>query len=175
MQRVAQPVQRRTSAVGASRGPVGVLRGEDSLAGTIARLAAPLERRAMRRDRSRSAICFGTSADLIKLMLAPWCAVVLVNVGPSGAKRHPGEKGAQHLVYTPRGRIPDQVARCGGRRPPTPCLVLTSPKSWSGADHRERCRPRSWSYHPRRPCIAKSKPRCRSVSAPCGNHKVQYE
>jgi hypothetical protein len=46
-----------------------------TLAGTIA-LATPLDRRAaMRRDRNLSAMCLGTSTDLIKLILAPWTAV----------------------------------------------------------------------------------------------------
>ena len=45
-----------------------------TLAGTLA--LAPLDRRAaMRRDRNLSAICLGTSTDLIKLISAPWTAV----------------------------------------------------------------------------------------------------
>jgi hypothetical protein len=39
-------------------------------------LAAPLDKRAARRrDRILSAICLGTSTDLIRLILAPWALV----------------------------------------------------------------------------------------------------
>ena len=65
--------------VGVSTGAMGGLVGEDtrgSLPTETGCLAEPPERRAaMPRDRKRSALCLGTSTDLIKLMFAPMGAV----------------------------------------------------------------------------------------------------
>ena len=49
-------------------------------------LVTPRDKRAAkRRDRNLSAICLGTSTDLIKLILAPFLCRDLVYVGSSGA------------------------------------------------------------------------------------------
>ena len=78
--------------VEADSGAMGGSAGEDTrgslppiIAPETGCLAAPPERRAaMRRDRKRSAICLGTSTDLIKLIFAPWVPL-LGKGGSSGA------------------------------------------------------------------------------------------
>src|ERR1700730_2826265 len=70
----------------------------------------------MRRDRKRSAICLGTSADLIKLILAPWTPVTGLS-GSSGAGTAKGEEtSALFLVYScGRARPSWALRRRGGR------------------------------------------------------------
>src|SRR5271163_299578 len=69
------------------------------VAGRVGCLEAPPESRAaMRRDRSRSAICLGTSTDLIKLIGTPSCAVT-VKVGSSGAKTSGYRRGRRQVHY----------------------------------------------------------------------------
>jgi hypothetical protein len=121
-------------SIGATGGAIG------SFVPGIGCLAAPPERRAaMRRDRNRSAICLGTSADLIKLIWAPWVCRYLRKVArlEQELRLKARKQNALLLVYS----------------------VTVFPRPGWLADHPERHRPRSWSGHRWRRCTPRKKPR----------------